>query len=315
MTKIRTLPFFSEWAGHPISDLTKGLSITHKTRPGQPVIFLAGDSSLDNKAWVPFAGVGGESLSVAVPSIYASILDPPAPKPDVAFWLNHFLGDEATCLNTAIEASLLGQRSKNLLPQDAFIRDNIRAQDILIVSVGANDIALSPTASTMRHMAQLAWLTPLHYIENGTASSLKYFKKMFGAQTQTYISRLIEKQKPKAVIVCMIYFPLEGQQSGWAETQLKMLGYNRHPRQLQAAIRKMFEQATAEIKMEGTAVVPCALFEAMDGKDAGDYVARVEPGVQGGRKMAELLNRHLRSILRSAQREVRDEPVRANVFK
>jgi hypothetical protein len=38
-------------------------------------------------------------------------------------------------------------------------------------------------------------------------------------------------------------------------------------------------------------VVPVPLFEALDGKNTDDYVQRVEPSVQGGRKMAKLLLR------------------------
>ncbi|KAK1087421.1 hypothetical protein LTR48_002589 [Friedmanniomyces endolithicus] len=113
------------------------------------------------------------------------------------------------------------------LAHDDFTRDHIQPKDILIVSIGANDIALSPTAATMRHMLQLAWLTPLSSIDRGTASSLAYFKHMFGEQTKAYITRMIAKQKPRVVIVCTIYYPLEagvGAQPSWADTQLKALG-------------------------------------------------------------------------------------------
>ncbi|KAK0284857.1 hypothetical protein LTR35_000192 [Friedmanniomyces endolithicus] len=288
-TKVDPLPFYSEWAGHPLTDLAKVDSTIQNARPNKPIIYLAGDSSLDNKAWVPSAGPGGEPLPTAVPNIYNSILTTPKPKPDVAFWLNHFLDHKATALNTAIEASLLRHRDAALLPHDDFIRDHIQPKDILIVSIGANDIALSPTASTMRHMLQLAWLMPLSSIERGTASSLAYFKHMFGEQKKAYVARLIEKQKPREVVICMIYYPLEagvGAQPSWADTQLKALGYGWFPGQLQAAIRKMYEQATSRIRIEGTTVIPCPLFESLDGKAKEDYVERVEQSVQGGKKMA-----------------------------
>lgn len=300
LKKINPVPFYGEWAGHPLTDLSSLHALIQAERPGKPTVYLAGDSSLDNKAWVPPSGPGGEPLPTAVPDIYKSLLDPPRPKPDVAFWLNHLLGQKATGLNAAVEASLLRQRDTALMAHDEFIRDHIRSEDILIVSVGANDIALSPTAATMRHMFQLAWLTPRSSIERGTASSLGYFKRMFNDQTKAYISRMIDKQKPRAVIISMIYFPLEagaGAQPSWADTQLKALGYGRYPSQLQAAIKKLYEQATSTIEIEGTIVVPCALYEAMDGKNKEDYVARVEPSVQGGKKMAELLNAKLEGVL------------------
>ncbi|KAH9826117.1 Esterase, SGNH hydrolase-type, subgroup [Teratosphaeria destructans] len=298
-TKIHALPFYSEWSGHPLSSLQDVVSITRSTRPSKPIVWLAGDSSLDNKAWIPSPGPGGEPLPVDVPAVYSSLLASGKPKPDVAFWLNHFLDDVATAINAAVEASLLRDRGDGKAHDD-FIREHIKPEDILIVSVGANDIALSPTASTARHLAQLTWFTPLGSIQKGTASSLNYFRHLFGAQTQSYIETLVAKTKPRAVIICMIYHPLEadaGAQPGWAESQLKLLGYNRNPGQLQAAIRKIYEQATCKIGIDGTKVLPCALYEAMDGKVKEDYVARVEPSVGGGRKMAELLCGKVREVL------------------
>jgi hypothetical protein len=78
-----------------------------------------------------------------------------------------------------------------------------------------------------------------------------------------------------------------------------MLGYGMYPGQLQAAIRQIYASATAKIQVDGTTVVPCALYEVMDGKREGDYVARVEPSVDGGRKMAGLLKSKVDEILGS----------------
>ncbi|KAF2179465.1 hypothetical protein K469DRAFT_716254 [Zopfia rhizophila CBS 207.26] len=298
--KINCSHFYAEWKGHPIEDLKTFHTFILQQRPDKPIIYLAGDSSLDNKYWVPSSGASGEPLPVEVPEIYWNILNRPRPKPDIAFWLNHSLGNEATALNTAVEESMLRERDEYLLPHDKFIRDHIRPEDILIVSIGANDVALRPTLSTIRHMLQLAWLTPKKYLESGTASSLKYFKNMFGDRVQSYIERLIEKQKPRAVIVCAIYYPLEANagQRSWADLQLKALGYNSYPSQLRMAIRKMYEIATQKIQIEGTTVVPCALYAVLDGKRKQDYTARVEPSSEGGRKMAahfqELLDPFLR---------------------
>ncbi|ORY16874.1 hypothetical protein BCR34DRAFT_475547 [Clohesyomyces aquaticus] len=290
--------FYNEWKGHRIEHLEMCQSVIQTLRPRKPVVYLAGDSSLDNKAWIPSAGRGGELLPVDVPEIYESILNRPRPKPDVAFWLNHFLGERATALNTAVEESMLRQRFDELLPQDKFIRDNITSDDILIVSVGANDIALRPTYATIWNMLRLAWLTGRKSLENGSASALSYFQELFGEEIETYVNRLCFKTKPRLVLICMIYFPLEsaaGPQQSWAEMQLKALGYNSYPTQLQTGIRTIFEQATKNIKVEGTEVVPFKLFEVLDGKNVEDYVARVEPSVQGGRKMGEAFVKILES--------------------
>lgn len=290
--KINTSRFYFEYKGHPIPDITTFFNIIISQRPRQPIIYLAGDSSLDNKYWLPSSSPSGKSLPVAVPDIYKAALGRPFPKADVAFWLNHFLGQTATTLNLAVEASLLRERDSQLLQHDEFIRDHIRPDDFLIVSVGANDIAMSPNFSTIWHMLLLAWLTPLSSIRSGRAWALRYFVNMFKAKVELYVSKLVEKHKPKAVVVCMIYFPLEAQaarQSSWADIPLRVLGYNTWPGRLQAAITKMYELATKEIEIPGVKIIPFALFEILDGKDGGDYVERVEPSVEGGRKMASQL--------------------------
>ena len=330
--KIQTLPFFAEWKGHPLPDLAALHSHIISASPSQPIVYLAGDSSLDNKAWVPSSSptLNGSALPVPTPSLYTSTLDDSNHiKPDVAFWLNHILstsspGPGATCLNTAVEASLLRERDTALLPHDAFIRDHLRAQDILIVSVGANDIALSPTAATALHMLLLAWLTPAFVLRRGWAPSLLYFRRLFRDRVQAYVERMVEKTRPRAVLVCMIYFPLEtgvmgragakeakgpwekltqwsrsrsGREKAWADLPLAVLGYNFMPGRLQAAIRSMYEMATREVKVEGTQVIPVPLFEVLDGKREEEYVARVEPSIDGGRKLAEFLEGVMRPLL------------------
>jgi hypothetical protein len=304
--KINTSRFYFEWKGHTIPDATAFYATTLSLRPNKPIIYLAGDSSFDNKYWVPSSGPGGEPLTVEVPEIYRATLDRPHPKPDIAFWLNHFLGGQATTLNLAVEASTLKERDKDLLEHDTFIRDNIRAEDILIVSVGANDIAMRPTLATMRNMLQLAWLTPRSSLEKGTAWSLSHFTDMFKTQVEAYVSKIVEKQKPRAVIVCMIYFPLEAgavKQKSWADPQLKVLGYNRFPGHLQTAITKMYELATTKVQIPGVKVVPCALYEALDGKHNEDYTARVEPSAEGGRKMALKLKKIIESLIAGGEQQ------------
>ena len=249
MPKINASRFYSEWKGHPIHDLETLHRTVLSLRQENPAVYLAGDSSLDNKYWVPSSDRRGNELPVPVPPIYLQTLDTPQPKADIAFWLNHFLGDRATALNLAVEESMLRDRDADLLPHDKFIRDNIRQQDVLIVSVGSNDIALRPSCGTVFNMAQLAWLTPRAFIDRGLSLSLGHFRTIFGKKMRSYIARMTEKQMPRAVIVCMIYFPLEagaGDQSSWADMPLQLLGYNRFPGQLQTAIRKIYDTATNE---------------------------------------------------------------------
>jgi hypothetical protein len=188
--KINTSRFYYQWKGHPLEDIDILLKTAISNNPDQPIIYLAGDSSLDNKYWV-----SKEDITTSIPKIYQDSFDKPTPKPDVAFYLNTLLSDRATCLNLAVEESMLRDRAKSLLEHDAFIRDHLRAQDILIVSIGGNDIALKPTLGTAASMLQLAYLTPQRSLERGDAWSMGHFVKIFGDQVAGYVGRLVERQK------------------------------------------------------------------------------------------------------------------------
>lgn len=294
--KINTARFYFEYKGHPIEDVKTFFQLVTARRPSKPIVYLAGDSSLDNKYWLPTPAHGGEPLPAPIPTIYNDTFSKPNPKADVAFWLNSLLGDKATAMNLAVEASLLRERKGCLLEHDEFIRDNITPEDTLIVSIGANDIAMSPRVSTVLHMLVLAWCMPLSWLQSGSAWGVGYFLRMFRDGVQDYVVKLVEKQKPKMVVICMIYYPLEaqaGKQESWAEAALRFLGYNSYPNRLQALISAMFEKATKQIQLEGVRIMPFALYRVLDGKQPADYVARVEPSVEGGRKMAAELIRVL----------------------
>merc|ERR1711907_350076 len=111
---------------------------------------------------------------------------------------------------------------------------------------------------------------------------------LFSRKIANLIERVTAKQKPKAVVVCMIYYPCE-KGEGWADRTLRAIGYNKNPGHVQAIIRKVFELATKRIQLEGCDVIPFALFECLDPKDPGDYEHRVEPSAVGGRKIADRL--------------------------
>jgi len=119
---------------------------------------------------------------------------------------------------------------------------------------------------------------------------LGYLRHLFGVRVQKYLEALTSKTKPSKILVCMIYYPDETAVPGsWAGPVLGALGYNTNPAKLQALIRKGFEEATSNIAVEGTRIVPVPLFRVLDGKNTSDYVQRVEPSASGGRKMAEYI--------------------------
>ena len=99
----------------------------------------------------------------------------------------------------------------------------------------------------------------------------------------------------------MIYFPLEaeagggggggGGSGGWADGALSLLGYDRSPARLQAAVRSIFARATSRIALRDAGGAPvrvaaCPLFTVLDPKIPSHYTARVEPSAQGANRMA-----------------------------
>jgi hypothetical protein len=293
--------FYRNYHGYLVSHLDRVLpAIRRASGDGgsadRPIIFLVGDSSLDNKAWLPPAHM---------PAVngYETVLDPPRAVGDVAHYLNVELqaaGDALPAsfgvVNAAVEESTLAARGGgHLLPQDAFVRDNLRADDVLVVSVGGNDIALRPTPSTMASMAWLVHSSSDAAIDAGTALGLGHFVRMFKDDTAAYVAALCERTRPRLVVVCMIYYPHQSPSGSWADPALAALKYNDNPARLQRVMRRVYTDATCAVRVPGVRVVPCALFEALDPAPASeDYVARVEPSESGGRKMAAAFVRAIR---------------------
>merc|ERR1712086_250566 len=305
--------YYAEYHGHPIADLTR----VHSTlrQQGKQLIFLAGDSSLDNKFWF-------RELKQAVNG-YEHVLTPPRMNADVCYWLNLEASKRAieySCINTAIEATCLNDRScGSLLEQDEFIRDNITEDDILVVSVGGNDVAMQPLCCTICSMCGLVYCGGPQYcidkcscacppnncclgdlgcmccgLPNSVTSTLcgwplgiGYMVDLFKNRVENYVRNLVSgPRKPKKVMVCMIYFLDEQVTGSWADCALGCLQYNTCPGRLQAGIRAAFELATKQITIPGTEVVAFPLFEVLDGKNTTDYCQRVEPSPGGGSKMA-----------------------------
>merc|ERR1712100_1001254 len=108
---------------------------------------------------------------------YEKALTPPLMAKDVAYWINEECdkkaregGPRMCCINTAIEESALVQREEmGLLAQDEFIRDNITENDVLVVDVGGNDIALRPTTGVIVNMGMLVYLTPTFAVHSNIA--------------------------------------------------------------------------------------------------------------------------------------------------
>ena len=286
-TNISVAPFYGEYHGHRISDLEVLLPAL---RP-RGIVWLAGDSSLDDKHWLLHAQHGS---GLAPCNGYEKVIKPargPA-IPDVAYHINRALvsrgeGGKLACVNTAVEESTLADRAgEQLLAQDVFLRDHIGPEDTLVVSVGCNDVALRPTAATAINMLMLT-RSPTGMITSGWAPGTRHFLQLFREKTMAYVRKLIAVRRPRRVVVCTIYY-LDQQPGGsWADTTLRLLGYDANPAKLKAAIATIHERAHLTIAdVDGVEVVAVPLFRWLDGTDPADYVERVEPSAQGGAKMA-----------------------------
>ena len=149
---------------------------------------------------------------------------------DVCYCLNAALiaqGSPFRCINTAVEATLLRQRSCGvLLPQDKFLRDNIEANDIVVVSVGGNDIALAPSPCTILQMLIGIGCTPTAAIHHAVGTpapcddcccgcgpgclsmlsscppSAGYFLHMFHTKVQAYVRSLTGESSKRRQAVC-----------------------------------------------------------------------------------------------------------------
>lgn len=299
--------FYQEFHGHCTDHLEESLAVLRKTgRKSRSCIYLAGDSSLDNKYWF--------TNTASAINGYEKLLSPSKMRKDVAFFLNSELvkrkETEYFALNCAVEESTVESRAGGLLPQDQIIRDSIQENDILVVSVGGNDIALAPSLQTILSILMLLYGTSTTCLDSctcgtscpctgslwGCASNCVawplgygHFVHLFRRRVQAYLEALTCRNRPRAIAICMIYYPDERAGNSWADAALAHLGYNENPRKLQVLIDKLFRDATQQIKIQGTRVIPIPLAEAMNGKVHTDYCDRVEPSVQGGKKMAELI--------------------------
>lgn len=281
--------YYATYHGHLVTDLHQ-IYDSLKRQGYQQFIWLAGDSSLDNKYWLL-----SQPRKPAING-YQQILTPPLCVQDICYWLNQSLAARhlpIAAMMTAIEESTLAQRGQGqpLLSQDQFIQDHLQPNDYLVVSVGGNDIAFKPSLMTIVHLANLT-LMPNSLLPYNPA--FWYFVRMFRDDVTAYLNRLIQRQRPKKILVCMIYFPCEDlSQASWANTVLKLSRYNQNPEKLQQVIRSIYQEAVRNIQIEGVEIIPVALFEIMSSKDKTDYVHRVEPSITGGSKMADAFLEHI----------------------
>ena len=319
--------FYGEYHGHPLD----ALETVHNflRAQGKRIVYLVGDSSLDNKHWLFAQRLSKKTSDPAFgPALngFEHVLHPPVAVEDVCYFVNKELSEQGlgqyACINAAVEESTVSDREQGLLPHDEvrraeglgcaflltlrmcpqFVRDHLQPDDIVIVSMGGNDIALRPTTATMLAIGALNFLTPKAMVLGGWGPGFGHLKGIFCDQVEAYLKRLYEKHVPKLTVPCTIYYPAVSGES-WANPLLDRLGYTAKrlrvfcvivsasnpspcsPEKLQALIDSCFTHMTSKISVEGGAVAPLALSTVLDCNDQHDYDNRVEPSIQGGQKM------------------------------
>jgi hypothetical protein len=192
LTDIPSEEYYSEYHGHKIQHLKE---IVPQLKPC-PVLYMAGDSSMDNKHWIDKKTKGQR----------------PFPDPMVMDLHYHLMNELETQdlpfvpFNCAVEASTVVQHVQKEWPQDDIIRNNITSNDVLLVSIGGNDIALAPTLKTIYNMLKLIYFNSSKKLKYDTTNcfGFKYFVSLFRDQVKKYVESLISIRKPKIVMICMI---------------------------------------------------------------------------------------------------------------
>lgn len=326
---INAQAFYNEYHGHRIADLTalyQGLvRVRGPPSPTHHFVWLVGDSSLDNKYWIL-------SQRVAAVNGYEQLLSPARSVPDIAHCLNAAFAQQEqqqqqqqqaggaggpqphrfTVINCSVEESTVGVRESGakLLPQDAFVRDNVSPHDIVLCSLGGNDIALKPTVGTILSIGWLAKISSTVAVKTGTAWGLGHLRSLFGEQYEGYLRALFAKTRPLMLVPSMIYYmDMNAKAESWANFTLGAIGYNAAAGQahVQALIDRVYEEnfvrRGVQIQQGVKIVAPVPLSLALDGKTTTDYVARVEPSATGGVKIAALYAAHINRELAKFEKQ------------
>jgi len=279
--------FAGEYHGHTIAHLD-ALRASFGERP---IIYLCGDSTLDNKHWL------AREAPLPAANGYEALLAPPRVRPDVAAALNAALTavrSPLVALNCAVEESTLAGRAAAPRAADAFVRAHARARDVIVVSAGGNDVVLAPALCTLAALAALLGCASARALERGDAPGFATLRALFKEEVEAYAAFLCGGPRggPGTVIFCFPYFPEEkgaATEPSWADGALWALGYDARPAALQRVMRAVFVRATRAAAAPARTLA-LALFDVLDARaGAGDYAARVEPSAAGGAKIARAL--------------------------
>lgn len=245
----------SNYHGYKIQDL----EYAYEHLKDKNIIYLCGDSSFDNKFWV----------ERTKPSSNYDFLD--TYPNDVCHNINQNIPSDYACINCAVEETCLKDRDDNLLPQELFMVSKLKERDIILISLGGNDIALKPSVDIMFSLGT--------YLLFENSISYNYLYLYFETRFKKYLERINHKN----VYLCGLYFPcVKG--NGWCDTTLNLIGYNSNPLKIQKLIKKLYTDLSIKLNMK---YIP--LYECLDCNNELEYVQRVEPSSVGSEKIAKFI--------------------------
>lgn len=283
--------FYHRYLGHSVEDLR--LLEQYARVQGKTIVWLAGDSTLDNKFWV----LECDDMAKQAPQNLKAVFDDEAfCRADVAYWMNTMNPHHIT-INTAVEEATIGSKMVNLNESDRFIQEHILEKDTLIVSIGGNDVAHKASFLTLLSLAVIILATPMFLWQYlAWTPPMRHLDRLFRRDCEQYVESLVLKTKPKRVLLCTVYYPdiTGGKRRGWASEALKWLKYDSNPDRLQKFIDLIHDKCTSKIRVTGnTSIHHIALSQTLNGSDTKYYVQRVEPSVNGGKKIAETFSAFL----------------------
>ena len=288
--KITPDKFYSDTNGHSPKYLQ---TICNKFRQNKNFVFLAGDFTLDNKKAI--------SKYVEAVNGYEEILHPPESIPDITFHLNTFsskLDNKNLIINCTTGNNTLNEHdfsSKiSMNQQDQIIIDNIKQDDILVISIGSNDIISKPTGD---FISRLMKVCP-DQTEYVNYDELKYFAEYFYNNILTYIKQLCIKNVPKLIIICGAYFPsITKGKSMWSNQVLDLIDYNVYPSKLQSVLSYLYNESLTKINIDGYNIKYITYSDILDGSDDDYYYNRLYLSNKGGYILSKKLWKFIQSNL------------------
>lgn len=278
---VNAVAFYTQYYGHPLEYLAR--LVRYFRSLGRRIVWLVGDSSLDNKHWLFEEDKTKTTLDLdhgwcaQAVNGYENVLRPPRMVRDVCYWMNYSLrGTDWVCINTAVEESCLVDAPS---AHDGFVLSHLQSGDMVVASIGGNDLILKPSTSVLVTMGVGTYLIPQWCLGTALTWLPNPLYELFATQTQEYLN-LFNKVYRK--VICTPYFPCASG-GGWANRVLRHIDMIK----AQTVIRAIHELYHKSLQQQDDGTIAVPLYEALDWHCEGDYKCRVEPSVDGGRKIAQ----------------------------